>query len=187
MNDKNRRFDRSHILAVIAIGFAFLIRSGLATAEEAPADPASAISTTSTAFNEQIQPLFQKYCVRCHNADNMKSGVRVDQLTATPEDRQLFLLKAIQKKVDDGVMPPAEELQFTTDQRRTLNDWISSTITAARARDTKKNGSVRRLTVSQYRNTLKSLLGLQEDLSESLPPDGISKEGFTNQSHTMIL
>ena len=187
MTDKNRFFDRSQILKLTEIGFALLIGSVVATAQDAPATPASGISTEVIAFNEQIQPLLQKYCTRCHNADNMKSGVRVDQLTATPEDRQLFLLKAIQKQVEDGVMPPADELQFPAEQRRTLNDWISSTITAARARDTKKNGSVRRLTVSQYRNTLKSLLGLQEDLTESLPPDGISKEGFTNQSHTMIL
>ncbi|MEI8020950.1 MAG: DUF1592 domain-containing protein [Schlesneria sp.] len=187
MTDRNRFFDQSQILVLIAMGIAFLIQSDLATAEEDPANRASAISTEATAFNEQIQPLLQKYCARCHNADDMKSGVRVDQLTATPEDRQLFLLKAIQKQVEDGVMPPADELQFTPEQRRTLNDWISSTMTAARARDTKKNGSVRRLTVSQYRNTLKGLLLLEEDLTESLPPDGISKEGFTNQSHTMIL
>ncbi len=187
MTDKNRFFDRSHILPLVAIGIAFWIQSELATAEDAPANSASAVSTDATAFHEQIQPLLQKFCVRCHNADDMKSGVRVDQLTATPEDRQLFLLKAIQKQVDDGVMPPVDELQLTAEQRRTLNDWIVSTITAARARDTKKNGSVRRLTVSQYRNTLKSLLLLEEDLTESLPPDGISKEGFTNQSHTMIL
>ena len=187
MTDKPRSFDQRQILKRTAIGIAFLIGSVVATAEDAPAKPASAISTDAIAFNEQIQPFFQKFCVRCHNPDNMKSGVRVDQLTATPDDRQLFLLQAIQKQVDDGAMPPAEELQFTPEQRQTLNDWILSTITAARVRDTKKNGSVRRLTVSQYRNTLKSLLGLQEDLTESLPPDGISKEGFTNQSHTMIL
>ena len=187
MSEKNRFFDQSRIHAVIAMGFAFLIRSVLAIADDSPAHPISATSTEATAFNEQIQPLLQKYCARCHNADDMQSGVRVDQLTATPEDRQLFLLKAIQKQVEDGAMPPSDELQFTSEQRRTLNDWIVSTITAARARDTKKNGSVRRLTVSQYRNTLKSLLLLEEDLTDALPPDGISKEGFTNQSHTMIL
>jgi mono/diheme cytochrome c family protein len=184
MIDKNRLFDRSQLPSLFAIGFAFLIQSALATEG---ADPVPVISTEAAVFHEQVQPLLQKYCVRCHNIENMKSGVRVDQLTATPEDRQLFLLKTIQKQVDDGVMPPADELQLTTEQRQTLNDWIVSTINNARARDTKKNGSVRRLTVSQYRNTLKSLLLLDEDLTESLPPDGISKEGFTNQSHTMIL
>ena len=187
MTDKKRFFDQSRLLPRIACGFLFLTGGFVATAQDAPAIPASARSNEAIAFSEKIQPLLQKFCVRCHNADNMKSGVRVDQFTATPEDRQLFLLQAIQKQVDDGAMPPADELQFTPEQRQTLNDWITSTITAARARDTKKNGSVRRLTVSQYRNTLKSLLGLQEDLTESLPPDGTSKDGFTNQSHTMIL
>ena len=138
-------------------------------------------------YKTQVEPLLQKFCVRCHNAENAKSGVRVDQLKAVPDDRELFLWAAIRKQVDDAVMPPAEEPQMTEMDRKTLDEWIANAITAARIRDTKKNGSVRRLTVSQYRNTLKALLKLEEDLTDSLPPDGISKDGFSNQSHTMVL
>ena len=57
----------------------------------------------------------------------------------------------------------------------------------ARSRDSAKNGSVRRLTVEQYRNTLRDLLGLKEDLTGVLPPDGISKEGFANNGQTLLL
>ena len=138
-------------------------------------------------FHDRIQPLIQKHCFRCHNAENAKSGVRVDQLKPVPDDRELFLLAALRKQIDDGAMPPADEPPISADDRKTLIEWISGTITAARARDTKKNGSMRRLTVAQYRNTLKSLLKLEEDLTDALPPDGISKEGFSNQSHTMVL
>ena len=132
-------------------------------------------------FEKQMQPLLQKYCLRCHNVDNMESGVRVDQLTATPEERHLFFWKDIQKQVDVGAMPPADEPQLTADERTSLVDWITRTIDVARSRNTQKNGSVRRLTVSQYRNTLKDLLGLEEDLTDVLPPDGISKEGICEQ------
>ena len=46
---------------------------------------------------------------------------------------------------------------------------------------------MRRLTVSQYRNSLRDLLGLQEDLTDALPPDGISKDGFANNGQLMAL
>ena len=149
--------------------------------------PVTTAINDEAVFNNRIQPLLQKFCVRCHDAENTKSGVRVDQLTAIPEDRQLFLWKAVQKQIDDGAMPPEDEPQIAKEDRTAINEWITNTIAKARARDTKKNGSIRRLTVSQYRNTLKALLGLEEDLTDVLPPDGISKEGFTNQSHTMVL
>lgn len=144
-------------------------------------------SADAIAFQERIQPLLQKYCLRCHNADNMKSGIRVDPLTAIPTDRQLFLWKDIQKQVDEGAMPPAEEPQPTEAERQSLSQWITRTMNAARTRNTQKNGSIRRLTVSQYRNTLRDLLGLEEDLTDVLPPDGTSKDGFANNGHLMAL
>ena len=149
--------------------------------------PVAVVDLDESAFQERVQPLLEKYCTRCHNEDVTKSGVRVDQLTPNPTDRQLFLWQAIQKQVDDGAMPPHEEPQFTAAEKTSLNTWITAAIAAGRARDTKKNGSVRRLTVSQYRNTLKRLLGLEEDLTDPLPPDGTSKEGFSNQSQSMVL
>ena len=39
----------------------------------------------------------------------------------------------------------------------------------------------------QYRNTLRDLLKLDEDLTGVLPPDGISKDGFANNAQTMVL
>jgi hypothetical protein len=138
-------------------------------------------------FREVVQPLFEKYCVRCHNADKRKSGIRVDQLNGSPEDRHLPLWKNILKQIDDEAMPPEDEPQPTAAERQALREWIPRVMNAALARNTAKNGSVRRLTVSQYGNTLKDLLGLEDDLTEALPPDGISKDGFANNGQTLLL
>jgi hypothetical protein len=156
-----------------------------ATGQEIPTEPVAVAEIA--AFNERVQPLLRKYCLRCHNADNMESGIRVDQLTAALEDRQLPLWKGILKQVADGIMPPEDEPQPTTAQRKSLTEWITRAITAARSRPSPKNGSVRRLTVAQYRNTLRDLLGLEEDLTDALPPDGISKDGFANNAQTLLM
>jgi hypothetical protein len=166
---------RHHACIVLtALGFIFCVSRSVSCADE-------------QSFEGHIQPLVEKYCRRCHNVDLMKSGVRLDDLSATPTDRQLFLLKAVVKQLDDGNMPPDDEPQPTADERTELADWARQTLLAARTRQTAKNGSIRRLTVSQYRNTLRDLLGLEEDLTDVLPPDGMSKEGFVNQEHTLSL
>ncbi len=158
-----------------------------ANGQEIPAVPNAAVAAEETAFQKRVQPLLQKYCLRCHDADNMESGIRVDQLTAALEDKQLPLWKGILKQVADGDMPPADEPQPTTEQRKSLTEWITRGMTAARSRPVPKNGSVRRLTVTQYRNTLRDLLGLQEDLTDALPPDGLSKDGFANNAQTLLM
>ena len=50
-----------------------------------------------------------------------------------------------------------------------------------------KNGGARRLTVAQYRNTLRELLLLEDDLTEVLPPDAVSRDGFVNNQETLAL
>ena len=44
---------------------------------------------------------------------------------------------------------------------------------------------MRRLTVSQYSQTLKQLLHIDSNLTDILPPDGISRDGFTNQADVL--
>ena len=149
--------------------------------------PAVPAVSSQESFAKQVQPLLKKYCLRCHNADKMNSGIRVDQLTGALKVKHLFLWKDILKQVAGESMPPEDELQPTTDERRLLAEWIPRAIAEASARNAQKNGSVRRLTVSQYRNTLRELLGLEEDLTDVLPPDGLSKDGFSNNGQTLLL
>lgn len=179
------------LLAVLIPACALALWLWSARADEPPTQQDAAVDTArieeETYFQNQVFPLVTQYCVRCHNADEMKSGVRVDQLTALPDERQLSLLKGMQKQLVDEVMPPAEEPQPTHAERQLLVDWVQETLHAARSRDTERNGSVRRLTVTQYRNTLRDLLGLEENFTDVLPPDGTSKDGFTNQAQTMTL
>lgn len=163
----------------------------VSSSEEKPATEARPadvnVAEIDNEFREFVQPLFKQYCLRCHNADQMKSGIRVDLLSGIPEDKHLFLWKDILKQVSDGAMPPEDEPQFDDNQKKRLTGWIQRAMNSAMARNTQRNGSIRRLTVSQYRNTLRDLLGLDEDLTEVLPPDAISKDGFANNGQSMVL
>jgi len=165
----------------------FLGATLLAQQTGAQGDPSVQGEAIQKRFQEQIKPLLGKYCLRCHDPDNMKSGIRVDHLDGSLEGRQAFLWKDIQKQLTDATMPPDDELQPAAEERRLLTDWVDDAISLARARKQDKNGSVRRLTVAQYRNTLRDLLGLDDDLTDVLPPDTVSKDGFLNNSQAMLL
>ena len=138
-------------------------------------------------FEKSIGSLVQTYCSRCHNAEEMESGIRVDHLNGRLDDRNLRLWGAIQELVAGEVMPPSDEPQPTDEQRQILNDWIDEALAFARSREGEKNGSARRLTVTQYRDTLRDFLGIEDDLTDVLPPDGISKDGFANNGRTLLL
>ncbi len=144
-------------------------------------------TSLETAFPKEVRPFLQKYCADCHNADEMTSGVRVDHLDAKLEDRRLKLWEGIQRVVQSGKMPPKEEDQPTEPERKALLGWIDRGLDMARSRPTPKNGGARRLTVAQYRNTLRELLLLDDELTETLPPDAVSKDGFVNNQETLAL
>ncbi len=138
-------------------------------------------------FDLHVKPFLKQYCARCHNVDKRTSGIRVDHLDSSLEDRHLRLWEGIRKQITNEAMPPEDEPQPTVAERQQAIDWIARASEMARSRPTPRNGGARRLTVAQYRNTLRELLWLEDDLTESLPPDAVSRDGFVNNQETLTL
>ena len=140
-----------------------------------------------SSFEGQIRPFMQKYCQRCHNADKATSGVRVDNLDPAFEERQLKLWLGILHHTANGSMPPDGAKQPNQAEKAQMVAWMEKGIARARMRPTPRNGGARRLTVAQYRNTLRELLLLDDNLADNLPPDAVSKDGFLNNQETLAL
>ena len=138
-------------------------------------------------FDLQVKPFLKQYCERCHNEEKRTSGIRVDHLDRSLEDRQLKLWDGIRKQLASEAMPPEDEPQPSAADRKRVSEWITQALELARSRPTPKNGGARRLTVAQYRNTLRELLLLEDDLTEVLPPDAVSRDGFVNNQETLAL
>ena len=138
-------------------------------------------------FRETAQPVLKRNCYSCHGAEKMKSGVRVDLLDGRLEDKQLFLLEHVLEQIEDGVMPPEDERQLEPEEREAVVQWIVQALQEGERKVRAKNGLVRRLTVAQYHNTLRDLLGVEDRLAHALPDDGVSKEGFKNNVETLLL
>ncbi|MXY69450.1 MAG: DUF1592 domain-containing protein [Acidobacteriia bacterium] len=153
-----------------------------------PSDAADAAPPSLEAsFEQTAGPFLNQNCVACHNENTAMSGVRLDQLDAALEDRHLRLWEVVKKRVVDESMPPEGAPQPTAAERQRMDAWIEHALDVARSRPVPKNGVVRRLTVAQYRNTLRDLLRLEDDITDTLPPDAVSKDGFVNNSATLEL
>lgn len=152
------------------------------------AQPAhSAQQTLEPAFEQSVKPFLKQHCEKCHNAEQQTSGVRVDNLDATLPDRSIRFWEAIRHRVSEGTMPPRGLPQPSAAEKQQILEWVTRALDTARSRPAPKNGLVRRLTVAQYRNTLRELLRLEDDLTEILPPDAVSKDGFVNNQETLQL
>ncbi len=167
------------LLTVAAL--AWFTRFLPAQAAESPSAEAEA------AFQRDVKPFFEKHCVQCHNADANIAGVRVDHLDASMADHTVHLWEGIRRRMANDTMPPKELPRPDDAERRRAVAWMEQTLEVARLRPTPKNGVVRRLTVAQYRNTLQELLQIDDDLTEALPPDAVSKDGFVNNTETLQL
>ena len=169
-------------LCVLAMAF-LLIAGEAAAQDQRDAAPA----TIAQEFDSSVKGLLRKFCVDCHSVDNMESGIRVDHLDGSLPERSLKLWEAIRRNLDEATMPPKESDQPTEAERAAMIDWIDRGFAMARSRPDEKNGSTRRLTVAQYQNTLRDLLGIEEHLTDILPPDAVSADGFLNNGQTLEL
>ena len=138
-------------------------------------------------FLREIQPLLRKYCFDCHGEKKSKAGIRVDYMDGSVPDKEVRHWEVIRKQLAEEEMPPVDEEQPTKAQRAAMVTWIDEALIMTRTRVRPKNGGARRLTVAQYRNTLRDLLGIEEELTGVLPPDGMSKDGFVNNGQSMLL
>ena len=111
-------------------------------------------------FNEQVEPVINKYCTSCHGSDKQKGSVRFDTLNpdmVNGHDAEQW--HAALDMINSGEMPPAKEEQPSNEERRILVNWMTDNIklaSAARKGDSKP--PIRRLTKKQYTNSLQDLL-----------------------------
>lgn len=136
--------------------------------------------------NQEALNFLNQHCLECHNEQERESGIRVDQLDGSVPENRIKLWEEISEQIESAEMPPEDQPQPSQTQREAMIHWIESTLDDARSRKQPIHGAVRRLTVQQYRNTLADLLGLEEDFAAVLPPDGVSRHGFTNDVTTLL-
>ena len=145
------------------------------------------LSTGATYYTNQIKPITENYCYKCHGQEKQKGDMRFDNIdwdmvNGFDAEKWNMMLN----EINLGEMPPSDELQLSEDDRRILVDWITENLDkAAEAKETDSKLVMRRQTKSQYTNSLNELLGVYINFGDLLPDDGKSKMGFTNNGNIL--
>lgn len=134
------------------------------------------------AFQKQVRPLLERYCVDCHSTEGAEAGVVLDVFANQAEavkDGRTWL--RVRDALEGNIMPPAGELQPSLVEREGIITWVEKDyLTAQRGR---WKGSapvvIRRLNRQEYNNTIRDLLGLDLHLADDFPADDIGY-GFDN-------
>lgn len=149
--------------------------------------PKTNLSEEGLEYANNIKPILDTYCYDCHGPDKQKGDVRLDRLNwdmIKGPDAESW--HSALDMINSGEMPPKKKKQLTANERKLVVDWITNSLEhAADAKNDNRKEVTRRLTKSQYTNSLNELLNLPINFGNVLPDDGKSKMGFTNNGETL--
>ncbi len=150
---------------------------------------------TASAFGqptwEQVVPVLERVCWECHD-DAVQEG-EVDLYSFDGEAEAMashHLWEKVVRLVENSEMPPADEkTQPSEEEREVLLGWIDGALDRVARRNAGDPGHItmRRLTNTEYDNTLRDLTGIDLGLSQNFARDAGGGEGFTNTGDVLFV
>src|SRR5258706_1456858 len=132
-------------------------------------------------FRKNARPILEKYCSDCHLDGMNKGGVAFDEFKS--DDALLAkhdLWQAVLKNTRAGLMPPAKKPQPSPEERQRLEEWIKFDAFGINPRNPDPGRvTARRLNRTEYRNTIRDLMGIDYNTEVEFPADDTGY-GFDN-------
>ncbi len=130
----------------------------------------AAPATAEPSFEKEISPILSSFCTDCHGGKKPEADLRLNGAFTADQAKWFKVLEAI----ESGKMPPEDEPQPSEEERKQIADWIRGPLASGFLARQKAEGRAgfRRLTRSEYANTITDLLGYTPNVEQDLPPDG---------------
>ena len=153
-------------------------------------------------FDEEIVPILSKHCLECHDTATQKGKLDLSKkakaFALSNGDKAIIPGKAAESLVWEVVESndmPDEREPLTVDEKKLLRKWIDDGAVwtteeidpLAHTFDRRATENwVRRLTVSEYIGSVKSMTGvdIENEARENLPAD-IRADGFSNTAYNL--
>lgn len=140
-------------------------------------------------FQKDVKPILLRRCVSCHGPEDVNGNVRLDTLSTNlvKDSAAAETWHDVLNVLNLGEMPPEDETPLTTQERDILAGWITEQIEHA-VRVRRSTGGqvvIRRLNRTEYRNTMRDLLGLDLNYGPNLLPESPGEDGFTNNGSAL--
>lgn len=172
----------------IVASMGVLALTSLHAAEPSEVTPSAPDAAAAAGYTSEIVPFFRKYCAECHS-DREREG----EFSTSERDLGLdFGDRVTRNRWREVVnvlagheMPPKDNPQPDPSDAAKVIDWITAQAVAAEARNHESAVILRRLNRSEYRNTMRDLLGIDVDVSGFPldPPAG----GFDNNGAALTV
>ncbi len=130
---------------------------------------------------QQLVPTINRYCVGCHSAKTKSGNLALDQVRETDPAQHPEVWEKVVRKLRSRSMPPAGLPRPDEATYISLLAGLETTLDRAAAAHPNpgRTDTFRRLTRTEYRNSIRDLLALDVDVSGLLPNDE-SSHGFDN-------
>lgn len=141
-------------------------------------------------FEQHIQPLIQQYCYSCHGeAGKVKGDVDLTPFKTGDEvfkERDLWIY--VLEQIETEEMPTKEPLP-TAEERALMVEWIDSRLNDIDWSQVREAGRVTipRLNNTEYKNTLRDLLGAETRAADTFSKDGEGQSGFTTDRDNLFI
>jgi uncharacterized protein DUF1592/uncharacterized protein DUF1588/uncharacterized protein DUF1585/uncharacterized protein DUF1587/uncharacterized protein DUF1595 len=134
---------------------------------------------------DELWAQVDKYCVECHNRDDLTADIAFDKLSAADVTHEPEIFEAAIRKLRGAQMPPPGAPQPPAEVRGSLVRWLETSLDAA-AETLPHPGRValHRLNRTEYANAIDDLLNLKIDPAALLPKDDES-DGFDNIANVL--
>jgi hypothetical protein len=147
-----------------------------------PADePAPRTGGKVSADQAGARRFIESHCLDCHDRASKTAGLALDELIATQIDQNADAWERVVRKLAERQMPPKKEPRPAEPDYDAVTTWLATSLDAAAAKQVNpgRTETFRRLTRTEYQNTIRDLLALDIDCSSLLPSDE-SSHGFDN-------
>lgn len=133
-------------------------------------------------FSSEVKPFLAKHCIDCHSGDSPEGKLSLEQfadlasVAAKPD-----VWHKVQAAISSGKMPPEDEERPDADAVKKIAAWIERDVLKIDCAGPRDPGrvTIRRLNRTEYRNTIRDLVGVDFEATEDFPVDDAGY-GFDN-------
>jgi Protein of unknown function (DUF1592)/Protein of unknown function (DUF1588)/Protein of unknown function (DUF1585)/Protein of unknown function (DUF1595)/Protein of unknown function (DUF1587)/Planctomycete cytochrome C len=138
-------------------------------------EPSTRNPVPGTLSFQQQNSIIETYCVDCHNDQTLKGHLSLEHFDASKAADKAEVAEKMIRKLRTGMMPPKSADQPDRATRMALVTALETTIDArAATQPNPGHRTFQRLNRAEYAAAIRSLLGLDIDVSTYLPADTIS-------------
>ncbi len=138
----------------------------------------------------ELASFTRKFCNDCHGDETDEAGINLEELASQlPLIRNRQTWSQVIEVLKKGSMPPEEELQPGNEKVQQVSHTLDRAINHFDFSQIDDPGfePIRRLSHTEYNNTIRDLLGVDIKPAERFHSELIGKSGFDNSANTLFL